>query len=369
MAGQKPRICYILPRFDPATSSHFFHLYEMINLASRSLDIRLILERSSRSTLTLSVSGYRQRFAFPPLRFLELLFVLIGERLSGRRFFYTHYSFYGAFVSWLVTRLLGGTAYYWNCGMPWLYRRSFFEEAVFRFILRHTILVTGTAGLAEEYARRYTLDSSHIRVMSNWIDLSRFEDGRDRKHFRERLGVPVDAEMVLFVHRLSRRKGVHLLPEIMAEVTKRNRNVIFVIVGSGPEEESLRFKVKSLKLEPYVRLVGEVPHRGIPVYFHAADIFLMPSEEEGFPHVLLEAQASGVPYVASDVGGVREITPPELEPSVVAGGDVGGLTAKLSELLFLSERERARISAVGQEWVKQYDIKAVLPKFLELFQH
>lgn len=381
-ASVRPKIVYILPEYNPAAGSHFFHLYEMLGRVQQELDVFLVIEKAKRGGATTSYDrsnlshgaggAYCQRFSFAPFRFLELLTVCARERLRGRRSFYTHYSFYGALASWLVTRLLGGTAYYWNCGMPWRYRRGRLEEAVFRFVLRHTILVTGTAGLAEEYARRYDLDPARIRILPNWVNVARFRNTEykyDRNYVRQKFGVPRDAKVVLFVHRLSRRKGAHLLADILAGVIRQRQDVMLLVVGEGPERESLELKVKSLKLEPYVRIVGEVPNRDLPAYYRAANAFLMPSEEEGFPHVLLEAMASGLPYVASDVGGVREITPPELQPFILPSGNIADMTAALNKLFTEPFPGIQRLAEVEREWVSRYDVSAARRRFALLFDN
>ncbi len=363
-----PRVVYVLPRYDPATGSHFFHVYELLERAAGALDIFVVVEKAGSERMGLPFRAYCQRCSWPPLRALELIAVLAWQRFAGRRYFYTHYSFYGALASWLVTGIFGGTAYYWNAGLPWLYPRPAFAEAVFRFILRHTVLVTGTAGLAREYQRRYGLQPERTRVVPNWVNVARFQPTASREESRQRLGIPLAAKVVLFAHRLSRRKGAHLIPEIAVKVTKARKDVIFVVVGAGPEERNLKLKIENWKLENFVRLVGEVPHRELPAYYRAADVFLMPSEEEGFPHVLLEAMAAGLPYVASDVGGVREITPPEFQPYVVSRGDIHVFTGKILELLALSPPEINQVAVAEREWVEQYDVNSVLAKFVTLFQ-
>lgn len=377
--SEKPRVCYVLPEYSPETGSHFFHLYELLDRASRELDIFLIIERCAVQPVELRMPSHRQKFSFPPLRFLELVFILFRERMRGRRFFYTHYSYYGGLASWFAARVSGGEAYYWNCGMPWLYRRPWLEERIFRFILRHTVFVTGTPGIAEEYSRRYGLKAERIRVFPNWVNVERFGDTPPKEACRRQLGLPLDKKIILFVHRLSRRKGAHLLPEIIAEVirlrsnasadsAKLRKDVMFVIVGDGPERENLESRIQNLELEKYVRLVGEVPNRNVPMYFRAADVFLMPSEEEGFPHVLLEAMAAGVPYVASDVGGVREITPLELNSYLVRAGQPHDFAEKLLELLSKSPLELSRIVNGERERAQRCDVQAVLPQFIKLFE-
>ncbi|MEK9166500.1 MAG: hypothetical protein AAB846_02085, partial [Patescibacteria group bacterium] len=73
-----------------------------------------------------------------------------------------------ALAGWYV----GGRVLYWNRGMPWLFRRGFFEEQMFRFILRRTILVTSPESLAKEYVKRYGV--KNYKILSNWIDVDAF---------------------------------------------------------------------------------------------------------------------------------------------------------------------------------------------------
>lgn len=363
----KPRIVYALPNYDPATGSHFFHICELLAAAAPELDIFLVIERASADPRVLGLPFYVQRFSLPPFRFAELFFVLLRERFRGRRYFYTHYSFYGGIASWLVARISGGRAYYWNCGMPWLYRRTFFKEAVFRFVLRRTVLVTGTDGIAREYAKRYRIRRERIIVFPNWITVSRFAGG-GREEARNALGLASDAAVILFVHRLSRRKGAHLIPDIAAEVTKTFKSAIFVVAGNGPERKNLELKIKNLGLSNRVRIEGEVPHREIAGYFRAADVLIMPSEEEGFPHVLLEAMASGIPYAASDVGGVKDITPAVLRDCVIAPGDIKAFSLRILALLQKDPESRAVISDALKAHALKFDTAGAVPRFIKLFQ-
>lgn len=366
MTKFRPKIVYILPCYDLATGSHFFHIYELLKAAQNSLDIFLIVEKTKVLPRKLPFPFRVQRFRLAPLRFVELLFLLVRQRMRGVENFYTHYSFYGGLASWLAASLTGGRSFYWNCGMPWLYRRSFLEEAIFRFVLRQSILVTGTPAVAAAYQKHYNLDPKMTRVMPNWINISRFT-ARGEDNLRRRLNIPDDRKVILFLHRLSHRKGADLIPEIAAQITKRCKDVIFIIVGDGPERGNLEARIRNLGLGDRVRFLGKVPHCQTPDYFKAADVFMMPSEEEGFPHVLLEAQASGLPYVAFDVGGVREITPPGLAHFIVPPKDVKVFASWIVELLDFDSLERLRLARILTGWVRRYDLKEVLPKFVELF--
>ena len=172
---------------------------------------------------------------------------------------------------------------------------------------------------------------------------------------------------MLFAHHLSRRKGAHMLPTIVKQLAEED--ILFIIVGSGPEEENLKKKLQttSYKLQGSVRFEGSVPNTNMPPYFAAADVFLMPSEEEGFPNVLLEAMAAGVPFVVSDVGGVREIVPPAFAVYVLPP-HAPEQFANAIKKLFADKESWRHIGETEKEWVRQYDISRVLPQFLEVVE-
>ena len=335
------KVCFIIPEKAEDTATHFAHKWEMIKELENTIEF-----------LSYVPNG------------LDILRI-IRTRMRGCSTYYVHYSFKGALLVILITSILGGRVFYWNCGLPWLYKRGWFEELLFRFILRNTILVTGTEGLAEEYANHYGLDKKNIRVVPNYIRVSRMQS-ITKEHARKELGLPQDKKIVLFLHRLSRRKGVHLLPDIIKEFSDR-KDISFVIVGEGPERRYLEEKLTTYNLQLTTHMEGSIPNYRVPYYIAASDIYLMPSEEEGMPNALLEAMAAGVPFVASDVGGVKEMTPSLVQEFVLPYGDTHAFADKIKKLL-ADEELWKRISLEEKEWVKRYDVSVIAPQFLELFQ-
>jgi glycosyltransferase involved in cell wall biosynthesis len=86
---------------------------------------------------------------------------------------------------------------------------------------------------------------------------------------------------------------------------RKKFDFLFAIIGSGPLEQSLRLKVKSLKLEDKIIFTGAIPNAA--KYLKAFDVFVLPSEKEGLPYTIIEAMAAGLPIVASRVGGIPEM--------------------------------------------------------------
>lgn len=200
--------------------------------------------------------------------------------------------------------------------MPWLYKRTWLLESIFRFILRNTNLVTGTESMKKYYIKYYSLKPNNVFVMPNWIDVEGFRKSLlDKNEARERLGIDKDKKVILFIQRLSKRKGVDLI--IPVAESFMDKRLLFLVCGEGPERQNLEFSIKNLDLGDKIILKGSVPQKEIGLYFSAADIFFLPSEEEGFPHAILESMAAGVPYVASNVGGVRDMSPKEQQEFII----------------------------------------------------
>ena len=337
------KVCFIIPEKAEDTATHFAHKWEMIQELENKVKF----------------------FVYQPT-LMGIAKIKFAYFVRGCRIFYVHYSFKGALVAIVLTKLFGGKVFYWNCGMPWLYGRGQFEERLFRFILRNTILVTGTDGLAEEYAVHYGLDKKNIRVAPNYIRVSRMQN-MSKEEARKKLGLPQDKKIVLFLHRLSRRKGAHLLPKIIKEFSGQS-DVLFVIVGDGPEKKNLESEIFwNPECKEIMRLEGSIPQFRVPEYIAASDVYLMPSEEEGMPNALLEAMAAGVPFVASDVAAVREMTSSATHEFVLPYGDTKAFAEKIKKLL--ADKEfRKKISLEEQEWVKRFDVSVIAPQYLALFQ-
>ena len=360
----KQKICFVIPEYNLKTPTHFSYLYDFIELLSKDYDIFLVAERGAGKVS--GVTDYCiQKRRFLPFRILENLFILLRARFRGYSSFYIHYSFLSAFQASLVARLFGGRTWYWNCGLPWLYKRNFFrqgfEKSVYHLV---NFLVTGTDNLRSEYACHYRIPISKIITLPNWINLESFRhqaSGIRKDELKKKLNIAPDQKVLLFVHRLSKRKGANYLPEILNQL--KNANVFLLVIGDGPELEVLNLKFKTYNLQAKVKFMGWVPQLEVARYFAVAEVFLLPSEEEGFPHVLLEAMAVGVPFVSNNVGGIPEIIPQPARNFLVSSHNVKEFADKTRELLEMDESKKNNLKLSLLEWVRQFDIKNAVSRF------
>jgi len=363
------RICFIIPEYNSATPTHFNYIYGLLDALQKNFDIFLIIEKGGKPDFLKNNNYYVQRFKFLPFRIVENALIILYARFKGYCDFYIHYSFLSAFNASTTVKIFGGRTFHWNCGLPWLYKRNFirnlFERIVYKLI---TFLVTGTESLRKQYSFHYCLPLTKIKVMPNLIDCDRFSDAFfARNEMRNRLNISLGSRVILFAHCLSKRKGADHLPEIIKGF--KGEDVILVIAGHGAERGMIESKIKNDGLQDKVRFLGWIPNAEIQKYFGMADVFILPSEEEGFPHVVLEAMASSLPVVAFDVGGVKDIVPPEFSEYIAVAGDISGFTRRIKKISGLSEIELKKIKNIGLDWVKNFDMKLAVEKFKDLLQY
>jgi glycosyltransferase involved in cell wall biosynthesis len=166
---------------------------------------------------------------------------------------------------------------------------------------------------------------------------------------------------VLYVGRFYRRKRVGLLLDAASALRGRIPNLEVRIVGNGPCNAAWRAQASRLKLEGTVTFLGDISRAGLAAEYHRAGIFCLPSVQEGFGIVLLEAMAAGKPIVAARAAAIPEVAPHAqlVEPESAESLAAGILT------LHDSPEARAAQSARGLAWVEQFDAPAVARLFLE----
>jgi glycosyltransferase involved in cell wall biosynthesis len=136
--------------------------------------------------------------------------------------------------------------------------------------------------------------------------------------------------LVVTIARLSPQKGIETLIEVARMVRQQTPGAVFAIVGDGPQEAALRKLAIETGDDSGLRFVGrsQEPH----LYLNAADLFLLTSRWEALPFTIVEAFQAGLPAVATDCGGVRELITAETG-RVTPIGDAGAIAGAVLEIL------------------------------------
>lgn len=201
---------------------------------------------------------------------------------------------------------------------------------------------------------RYGVDPARIAVIPNAVDET-FAHPRRRRalHPRPRL---------LFVGRLAVQKNLLLLLQALDGVSGQFETTL---AGAGEREAELRAAARDLRLRN-VRFAGRVDGASLRELYRDADVFVLPSEREGMPLVLLEALAMGLPIVATDIPGTREMVVPGENGLLVPPGDAPALRRALLQVTS-DATAYARMSEASRRRAGRYSRPAVDAAFERLY--
>lgn len=219
-------------------------------------------------------------------------------------------------------------------------------------IVRPTFAAISPAAAA---ALRRTTRVRTVVLLPNGVDLATYTGGT-RRQARAALGLPLHARVVGTVGRLEPVKGHDVLIRALEHLPV---DVCLAVIGDGGRREELKELVEQLGLSDRVRFAG---HRDdVARLYPAFDVFCLPSRREGVPLAVIEAQASGVPVVATDVGSVRDALCPEtarLVPPEDPAALAQALDAALTSCAAVSPRAFVERSFDWDATVRRYTILA-----------
>lgn len=184
---------------------------------------------------------------------------------------------------------------------PKLHRRL-----INRWLARNTARIIAVSTPVRDDILRYDrVDPSKVTVVPNGVDVARFTLAMTREQARERLGIADVPYVIGTLGRLEEQKGLPHLVEALRLLAEGGDGAFLLVAGSGRAEGRLREMISRLGLEARVRFLGV--RRDVPEIHRAMDVFVLPSLWEGLPIALLEAMASGLPVVATPVGGIPDV--------------------------------------------------------------
>jgi glycosyltransferase involved in cell wall biosynthesis len=208
-----------------------------------------------------------------------------------------------------------------------------------------------------------------IRVIPNGINLEEFQTALTKRECRERLGLPLDKVIILFFGNLVPYKGTDILLKAFSKVHNDYDDVMLLYVGRGPLKGELQSLSQELGLEDDVVFAGYVDDPDKAIYYQAADIFSLPSvnRAEAFGIVNLEAMASGLPIVASRLGGILDLVQEGGNGILFKPEKVEELARALGYLVDNPE-ERERMGCAGKKMAEDYSWAKIARRTEEVYR-
>lgn len=237
--------------------------------------------------------------------------------------------------------------------------------AIFSSIIPKSIVHVAESGLKNH--QKYGYKSNNTLVIPNGFDLEKLKyDQIARKKIRNELNLNDNQILIGCVGRFHVSKGYETLISSSANVLKLHKNVKYLLIGRNLDKENsilIEWINKTGFSENFI-MVGE--KHNIPEYMNAMDVFCLSSITEGFPNVLGEAMASGLPCVATCVGDVEKITG---DTAILIEPNNNELLSKgLNKILSMDSKKRKIMGSKGRRKIeKEYPINLICEKYYNLY--
>jgi glycosyltransferase involved in cell wall biosynthesis len=231
----------------------------------------------------------------------------------------------------------------------------------------HVVAVSENTRLIELQASG--VPPNKVSVVHNCIDVARYEltKSLDRNIIRAGLDIPKDAFLLGVVGRLHPQKGLFFLLDALLKIKNSIEQVELLIIGEGALRYDLEAHADSIGVSGITKFTG--PRTDIPEILRALDVFVLPSLWEGLPLALLEAMASGLPVIATDVGGIPEVVI-NRETGLLIQPSNSQAIADAVLLLFNDRNLRIRLANAGSAFVyAQFSAQTLVKEMETVYKH
>ena len=205
-----------------------------------------------------------------------------------------------------------------------------------------------------------------IDVIPTGVEVERFASG-DCDQARHEFDIPDDAFVVGHVGRLAHEKNLEFLARALAEFLRRRPDAHFLVVGQGPEEQQIRDHFEHAGLSHRLHMAGTKRGQQLADCYTAMDVFAFSSHSETQGMVLAEAMAAGVPIVALDASGVRDVVKDGLNGRLLPDEDVDAFVTALDWVATRSFRQRLALQKAVAKTAEDYSMRRCAMDALELY--
>ena len=236
-------------------------------------------------------------------------------------------------------------------------------------LLSYANIIISPSKLYAEKSKYLSKYPDKISVIPNGIDLDEFQLNYSQSECREKLNLPLESKIILFFGYLTPYKGPDILLGVFREVLKNHPDTILLFAGNGNMEDELKKLARQWNIQDNVIFAGFIEKKRRSLYYKSADIFCLPStmSTECYPLAILEAIASGVPVVTSDIGGIPDIIENNVNGLLVPPADAEKLEDNLN-LLLQNPEIGEKFSENALKGIKKYSWKNIATETLKLYE-
>ncbi|MCM8761517.1 MAG: glycosyltransferase, partial [Candidatus Omnitrophica bacterium] len=209
------------------------------------------------------------------------------------------------------------------------------------------------------------IEKSKVLYIPNGCDMNEFHPGRENA-LRKSLGIGAEDVVIGNVGTLCRIKDHNSLIKAFQGVAKRHPHTRLLIVGDGPLKKELEALISAGGISDRVIFTGRI--KDTAPYYRVMDIFVLTSLSENMPNALIQAMATGIPVVATDVGDIRDITGPNIGAVIVRPKDVEAVEKGILYFLGCPDEAKRVGDALRRKAEASYDIEKISKEYEALYR-
>lgn len=241
---------------------------------------------------------------------------------------------------------------------------KYFHRVLDRWTSRYVVVCKPSA---DDLIKHHHVDPAKITLVYNGVQIDRFKrSGRNSMNLRSRLGISDMTPIVGTVRGLIPKMGLDHLVEAARVLSDSGINAAYILVGEGPLRAALEAMVEQYGLKNSFYFLGT--RRDIPELLREFDVFVLPSVWEGLPIAAIEGLAAGVPVVAYDVGGNREVVVDKVTGILVPHRDPGLFAQAIARILGDPQFRKQLAKNASSYAEENFDIRTTARAFLTMYR-
>ncbi|MBA7580309.1 D-inositol-3-phosphate glycosyltransferase [subsurface metagenome] len=262
-----------------------------------------------------ALNFFENHFGVPYPIFYPKLLLKLKEEIKNSDVINTHgivwmHSFFSAIISRIYQKpiVLNQHNTYINYKNPIL---RLIEKIADKTVGRYTLNSADHIIVVSEETKKYVLSIAkklnNISILYSGVNSKRFKPIRNKKIARKKFKINLEGFICFTIRRITFKNGIDTFLQVAKFFNDKRKDMFFVLGGTGPDTDMVKKYIRENHLSN-IKLLGFVSNEELPDYYALSDIFILPSKTgEGFPMVVIEAFASGLPVISTNTGGQIEI--------------------------------------------------------------
>lgn len=356
------KVLFIARRFPPSLGGMENFAYDLSETLGTKVELIMITWGGSNKWLPIVLPSFFFRACYQLIKNRDIDIIHMQDALQAP-------------IGWLLSVIFRKPFTVVAHGLDITYLNKFYQMTVIPFVRKANAVISICTSTKQEVIKRGGVKERQFMITPGMKDYYG-KVVKDREKFSKLVGRDLkDRVVLLTAGRLVKRKGgAWFTKEVLPMLAKTNPEVLYVVVGDGPERVFMEESIKKFKLENNIVMLGVISHEDRSLAYQSSDIFVMPSvyvpgHLEGFGMVMLEGSVAELPVVAVKIEGTADAIKEGVSGVFVEPGDSKGFAREVVKLVE-NKDYRVSLGKKGRKYtLREYNYDKLTDKYLDVYKY